>query len=128
LARLYRTLALFVADNLQHMNVEESVHNPLLWAAYSDAELDAIEHAIVASIPAELMMEALHWFVPALSAPERAGMLAGMSQGMPPEAFRAVLEIAERTLAPSAFARLRRDLGLPGSDPAALRPAFSAAR
>ena len=113
LSRLYRTLALFVADNFQHMHVEETAHNAVLWAAYSDAELDAIEHALVASIAPATMAEALHWFLPALSAPERAGMLAGMKQGMPPEPFRAVLGIAERTLSVRDHARLLRDIGLP---------------
>jgi hypothetical protein len=113
LSRLYRALALFVADNLQHMHVEETVHNPLLWAAYGDDELAAIEQALVASIPPASMMEALHWFLPALSAPERAGMLGEMSHGMPPEPFRAVLGIAERTLTPAEHGRLMRDLGLP---------------
>lgn len=113
LARLYRTLALFVADNFQHMHVEETAHNAVLWAAYSDAQLEAVEHALVSSIPPAEMFEALQWFVPALSAPERAGMLGGMKQGMPPAAFNAVLGIAERTLSPRDHARLLRDLGLP---------------
>ena len=118
LARLYRTLALFVADNFHHMHVEETVNNAMLWAAYSDAELDAIEHALVASIPPVTMFESLHWFLPALSAPERAGMLGGMKQGMPPEPFRAVLEVARSTLVPRDHARLLCDLGLP-AEPAA---------
>lgn len=111
--RLYRALALFVADNFQHMHVEETVHNPALWAACSDAELAEVERAIVASIPPALMAEALQWFIPALSAPERAGMLAGMQSGMPPEAFDGVLAIARRTLPADAHARLLRALGLP---------------
>lgn len=111
-ARLYRALALFVADNFQHMQVEETAHNAVLWAHYGDAELMAVEHAIVASIPPAAMMEALHWFMPALSAPERAAMLGGMRQGMPPPAFDAVLGIAERTLAPQDHAKLMRALGL----------------
>jgi hypothetical protein len=113
LDRLYRALALFVADNFHHMHVEETVHNPLLWAAYRDDELAAIEQAIVASIPPAVMTEALHWFLPALHASERAGMLAGMRQGMPPEAFAAVLDIAQRTLAAPDHARLLRALGAP---------------
>jgi hemerythrin-like domain-containing protein len=113
LDRLYRALALFVADNFHHMHVEETVHNPLLWAAYRDDELAAIEQAIVASIPPAVMMEALHWFVPALSAPERAAMLGEMRQGMPPEAFAAVLDIAQRTLSVADHARLMRTLDLP---------------
>lgn len=113
MARLYRALALFVADNLQHMHVEETEHNAVLWSAFTDAELLAIEHAIVGSIPPAAMMEALHWFLPALNAPERAGMLGGMQQVMPAEPFEAVLGIAQRTLTLPDHARLMRDLGRP---------------
>jgi len=112
-SRLYRALALYVADNFQHMHVEETAHNAVLWAHYSDDELLAVEHALVASIPPAAMFEALHWFLPALNAPERAAMLRGMQQGMPPEPFRAVLDIAQRTLAPQDHAKLMRALGLP---------------
>lgn len=114
LDRLYRALALFVADNLQHMDYEQTAHNAVLWRHYSDAELMAIEAALVASIPPQAMMEALHWFLPALNAPERAGMLSGMRQGMPAEAFGAVLAIAERTLSPADHAKLCRAIGLTG--------------
>lgn len=110
LDRLYHALALFVADNLQHMHVEQTAHNAVLWAAYSDEQLMAIEQQIVASIPPQAMAELLGWFMPALNAPERAGMLRDMRQGMPPEAFAGVLAIAERTLAPAEHAKLRRDL------------------
>jgi hypothetical protein len=115
LGRLYRALALFVADNLQHMQVEETVHNALLWAAYDDAELLAIEQQIVASIPPQAMADALHWFLPALNAPERAAMLAGMRQGMPPEPFAGVLGIAEHTLSAADYAKLQRALAAPAA-------------
>jgi len=92
--------------------VEETAHNAVLWAAYTDQELSAIEHALVASIPPAEMAGALQWFVPALNAPERAGMLGGMRRGMPAEPFRAVLGIAQRTLSARDHARLLRDLGL----------------
>lgn len=113
LGRLYRAVALFVADNLQHMQVEETAHNAVLWAAYTDAELAQIEQAIVGSIPPQAMAEALHWFFPALNAPERAGMLAGMRQGMPPQAFSGVFGIAEATLPAADYAKLQRDLQQP---------------
>ena len=38
---LYRALALFIAGNFQHMHVEETAHNAVLWARYTDAELVA---------------------------------------------------------------------------------------
>ena len=103
LGRLYGALALFVADNLQHMHVEETAHNALLWSAYTDAELDAIEEALLAAIPPAVKMGAMQWFLPALNAPGRAGMLAGMQLGMPPVAFAGVLGIAEATLAAADF-------------------------
>jgi hypothetical protein len=110
LDRLYQALALFVADNLQHMHVEQTAHNAVLWAAYSDEQLMAIEQQIVASIPPQAMAELLGWFMPALNAPERAGMLAGMRQDMPLQAFAGVLAIAEQTLAPADYRKLRCDL------------------
>ena len=52
-AELQRFLAQFVAENLTHMNVEESWNNAVLWETHSDAELIAIEQAIVASLSPE---------------------------------------------------------------------------
>lgn len=106
LARLYRALALFAADNFMHMHVEETVINPMLWAAFSDAELLEIEHEIVAAIEPQVMFEYLQWFMPALNTAERTAMLMPMQQGMPPEVFAAVLDIARRTLSAPAFAQL----------------------
>lgn len=108
--RLYHALALFVAENFAHMHVEETAHNAVLWAHYSDAELMAIERELVASIPPQAMVKALHWFLPAMNAPERFEMLRGMQAGMPPEAFLGVLEIARRTLSPSDHTKLARAL------------------
>jgi hypothetical protein len=113
LARLYRAMALFVADNFAHMHVEETEHNAVLWAHYSDAELIAIERELVASLPPQAVVRALHWFMPGLNAPERAAMLTGMRDGMPPEAFLGVLDIARRTLSAADYAKLAAALGQP---------------
>lgn len=113
LNRLYRAMALFVADNFQHMNIEETAHNAVLWAHYTDEQLQAIEHALVASIPPQAMMQALHWFLPGLNAVERAGMLQGMQAGMPPPVFAMVLDIARKTLTLPDYAKLTGALGFP---------------
>lgn len=112
LHRLYLALAQFVAHNFEHMAIEETVHNPVLWAHYSDPELLVHHDALVASIAPQEMMAWLTWFMPALSAPERAGMLGGMRASAPPEAFDAALAIARERLAPAAMQRLSADLGL----------------
>lgn len=110
--RLYRHLALFIAENFHHMQVEETTHNETLWAAYSDAEIMAIEQRLVASLdPAEQAL-VLRWMAPALPPAERAAWLGGARQNMPPAAFALVLEGARAALNDTAWAKLARALGV----------------
>ena len=110
-ARLYGELSDFVAENLVHMRREETENNAALWAAYSDDELRAIEHALVSDIPPASMAVFLSWMIPALHHGERVGMLGGMKAGAPPEAFAGVLAIAEDHLDAESFNALRAALG-----------------
>jgi hypothetical protein len=60
--QLYRHPARFVAENFEHMQVEETVHNEALWAHYTDAELKALHDRLRASIPpAEMMLVPAGW-------------------------------------------------------------------
>lgn len=113
LHRLYRHLAVFVAENLAHMDIEETAHNEVLWASYSDAELAGIEGRLLASIEPAEMATWLRWMVPAMSPAERSGMLGAMAQQMPPEAMRWVLGIVQPHLDQQAWPKLARALGLP---------------
>jgi len=90
--RLYRHLALFVAENFQHMHIEETVNNAALWAHYSDAELAALHERILAAISPQQHLAVARWMVPAMAPIERAGMLGAARAGMPPEAFLGVIE------------------------------------
>ena len=111
--RLYRHLALFVAENLEHMQVEETANNAALWTLYTDAELEALHGRLVASIePAELM-QAAPWIARASHPQELAGLLGGMQAGMPPQAFDAVLHQVRTQLDESRWAKLARALSLP---------------
>ncbi len=111
--RLYRHLALFIAENLQHMHIEETVHNPLLWANYSDAELLGMHAEIMAHVPPQEMAVVEHWIAPALSHAELAGMLASMQADMPPALFRDVLQRLRPRLNASRWAKLTAALNLP---------------
>jgi hypothetical protein len=102
--RLYRHLALFVAENLQHMHYEETVHNEALWTHYSDADLKEIHDRLLASIAPPEMMQVLRWMVPALAPMERAGLMGELKAALPPEAFQA--PAAHRAPAPR---RIRLD-------------------
>lgn len=73
---LYRELALFVAENLEHMHAEETENNAQLWAAYSDEELGRIHGALMGSMKPEIMQLGLRWMVPAMNPGERAGLLS----------------------------------------------------
>jgi hypothetical protein len=103
---LYLALALFVADNLQHMHAEETRHNAALWAAYDDLELIALHDALVASIPPQEMMQAVN-------ATERLGLLNDLQTKAPAPVFDAVLDLARLRLNQADFARLARGVNLP---------------
>lgn len=104
--RLYRHLALFVADDFQHMHVEETENHATLIECYSEEEVRAIEASIVGShTPAETAM-AMRWLLPAASAPERAALLVGMRQSAPLPAFEAILAAVRPHLSARDWAKL----------------------
>ncbi len=103
--RLYRALAVFVADNLAHMEAEESLNNQVLWSAYTDAEIAGIEAALVGSLPPGQAMQGLRWMLPAAAPAEREAMLARMPSS-PPAAREAALAVARAHLAERDYARL----------------------
>jgi len=111
--RLYGELALFIADNFQHMHVEETAHNAVLWARYTDAELMEIHERLVASIPPAEMMLTARWLIPFLNPAERAGVLSGIRQNAPAPAFQAILDTVRPHLTEYEWAKLSRALGLP---------------
>jgi hypothetical protein len=110
--RLYRHLALFVADNFQHMNVEETANNATLWAHYSDAELLDLHHRILASLPPSETLEVARWMIPASNPAERAQILGSMKAGAPAAAFQAVLDAVRPHLDASAWGQLARAIGV----------------
>jgi hypothetical protein len=110
--RLYRALALFIADNFRHMHVEETAHNAVLWARYTDAELVEIHDALVASIPPEEMMAIGRWLVPFMNPTERVHLLADIRSKAPAPAFQAMLDTVQPHLTPGEWAKLARALEL----------------
>lgn len=109
---LYRALSLFIAHNFEHMHVEETAHNVVLWARYTDAELIEIHNRLVASIPPEEMMFTLRWLVPFMNPAERAGMLADMRAHAPAPAFAAALDVVRPHLGEREWSKLAASLGL----------------
>jgi hypothetical protein len=109
---LYRELALFVAENFEHMHAEETAHNRVLWARYTDAELVAIHDALIASIPPQEMAFSARWLLPFMNPAERAMLAADMRGKVPAPAFDAMLAGVRPHMSEREWAKLARALGL----------------
>jgi hypothetical protein len=108
---LYRQLALFIAENFQHMHVEETAHNAVLWSRYTDAELAGIHSALVASIAPQEMMYVLRWLVPFMNPAERTAVMRDMRAHAPAPAFAAALDVVRPHLSDTEWGKLVRGLG-----------------
>ncbi len=111
--RLYRHFALFVAENLEHMHVEETQLNAVFWAFYSDTALGQLHDRLVASIEPAEMGQVMHWMLPALNPAQRAGLLGEMQSKAPPEAVRPMLALAQQRLDKGGWAKLAAALNRP---------------
>lgn len=111
--RLYHHLALFVAENFQHMHIEETANNAALWALYSDAELLDLHARLLAEIPPAKELQVTRWMIPASTPMERAGILGHVKTMTPPEAFLGVLEVVRPHLDSTGWAKLAGAVGVP---------------
>ncbi len=109
---LYRHLGAFVAENLQHMLVEERENNAALWSHYSDAELGQVHDQLLASVPPAELMLCTRWMVVAMSVAELTGMFSAMRDKAPPAAFAMLLDVAREHMDSVRWAKLARALGL----------------
>lgn len=113
---LYRRYALFAADDLHHMNEEETDLLCALHKAFNDEELHAIEGRIVAAIPPAKMMAYAKLMLPALNHPERVELLSKMQQVMPPPVFTGLIADAVKpSLAPDDYRAIMSALSLPNA-------------
>jgi len=108
---LYRALALFVAENFEHMHAEETGNNAVLWEDYDDAELAAIHRAILASIAPEQMALVGRWMLPAMTASDRAAQLTEMQRGAPAEAIAGLMAMLKERLSERDWYKLGAALG-----------------
>lgn len=109
---LYHQLALFVAENFEHMHVEETRHNATLWAGYTDTELADIESLLVRAIAPPKLMTVLRWMLPFVHHGERVRLLAGMRATAPAAAFDAAMMLARTHLRERDWLKLADALGL----------------
>ncbi|MBK1715740.1 hemerythrin domain-containing protein [Rubrivivax gelatinosus] len=109
--RLYRHLAVFVGENLLHMQVEETHNNAALWALYRDDELLELHERLMATIPPQEMALVLRWMAMALSVPELAILFAELRAKAPPQAVEALLGVVREPVPAPRWARLAMAIG-----------------
>lgn len=110
---LYFAFSLFMADNLEHMHYEETAHNAVLWAHYTDDELAHLHQSVVASLDPQEMSLVLAWILPSSAAQERLALLSDMRMHAPPPVFDSVLGLARAKLSTADWHKLAKGLGLP---------------
>ena len=108
--RLYHALSKAVADQFLHMLGEEQGNNLVLWAYYSDAEIEAMHDRLVADVKPDVLLEIMGWMLPSLTPAELAAVLADVRDKAPPPVFAALLGIAQERITPARFDRLRHAL------------------
>jgi hypothetical protein len=102
----YLQLSAFVAENFEHMIVEETDNHAVLSNAHSYAEILAIEQRIVSSLKPEHSFIGLRWMLSHINASERAFMLGGMKRNAPQPVFAAVMGLAREVLSERDFNKL----------------------
>jgi iron-sulfur cluster repair protein YtfE (RIC family) len=113
-AALYHALALFTAHNLEHMYIEETEHNRLLWQHYSDAEIAGIHARLLAHIPPPESQMTMRFMLPAMAPAERLATLRGMKAAAPAFVFDGMLGLAKSVLPAPEWQKL--DAGLSQKD------------
>jgi len=112
LRTLYLAFSRFVADDFAHMAHEETEVLPVLQALFTDAELMAMEHQILASIAPDMKAQTLALIFPALRPAERLAMALGARQSIPPEVFAGFCALAFAALAPADAEGLAEGLNM----------------
>lgn len=108
---LYRDLALFIGDNLDHMQVEETLIFQLLCDLFSPDELAALHAELVAAIPAAQMESLLGPMLAAQSYSDQLSLLADSRRQMPVAAFRGLIHSLASLLPTDRFLDLQQALG-----------------
>ena len=108
----YRSWNRFIVFYFAHIDFEEEAVMPTLWKLCTAQELGGVFKQYMASLTPKDLMEQLEMMLPALSLKESVMLLNQGQATMPPEAFQAVLKVAEHALSPEDWAALKTKLAL----------------
>ena len=103
---VYRTFNNFVGEYLAHLDREESELEPALLANFTNAEIKAIDDAIMASVSPELMAEFLLLIFASFNPDELTTILGGVKASAPPHVVEGILKLAEQTMPPGTWTKV----------------------
>ena len=109
LNRRYNELTALFLEHLAH---EEATLLPATWKHFDDAQLVAVQGAIIAAQQPEDLMQSLQWMFKGLNRLELVGLLSGAKATMPPPALDAVRQLGAASMEPAAWAVVREEAGL----------------
>lgn len=101
-----------VAFYLEHLAHEEVTILPATWEHFTDAELGAIQGAIMGSLKPQLALDWLTWMFRGLNRQELVGMLAGAKAAMSAPALEGIKDLGAANLEPERWAAVREEAGL----------------
>jgi hypothetical protein len=91
------------------MAKEELLLNHALWRLYTDEEIKAIHHQLMATITAVELQSASRWIMRAISTADAIEWLKSVRQSSPETAFTDLMRIAAEELAKHVSLRYRKD-------------------
>jgi hypothetical protein len=106
----YRAWNRFTAFYFMHIDYEEEYVQPSLWKLCTSMELEETFRLILADQTPKELMGNLELILPAISMGERISLLNEGRANMPPEAFQAVLKLAEHVLNTADWIALKSKL------------------
>jgi len=80
---MYRGLNRFIAMYVPHLDHEETTIMRTLWELSSDEEIADTYGRLIGSLPHAELLESVAVMLPALSLPERLGLMGGLTSGQP---------------------------------------------
>lgn len=112
--QFYAMLNGFQSKYMDHMAMEESQMNPLIWDHLTDEELMGIHGSIMAEFAPDHITLWFKYIVPALNSMERTVILSGFKANAPEEFFNQVLAVIRSEMSTTDFDAMVASL-TPGS-------------
>jgi hypothetical protein len=117
--RLNQSANELFAAYLTHMNREESALVPWMRDHFSDAQMAAMQGAIMGRMPPDRLFAIAGWMLPSLNVRELAQIIQALRHAMPPAAFQVLTDLCAARVDSARWDEVQRTIGLPNPTPGA---------